>query len=310
MSFLTKLSNSNFRTSRHLKITAATLLIGALLVTNLWLILTPPMNATTPLSGESAPPSPQREERSPSPEAVRQSDFQAIVPLAEEDHLPDYVVKPSPRPVTAPSKSSTVKQAAANSCSTSSVAGLSKQIIAQSRCIDPNAFVRVPERPNLVKRAGVFLYMAAPARDRLLSALDANRKKTLVVTSALRTVAQQYLLSSWGSNHRCGIELAALPGKSNHESGLALDISHPETFRSALEAHGFAWLGAKDRVHFDYRGKGAVARNAIDVMAFQQLWNKNHPEDRISENGRYTSQTERRLMKSPASGFALNPQCK
>lgn len=237
------------------------------------------------------------------------SDFQEVVPVPEEDYLPDRVVKHRPKPVASARSSLSVKDAAARSCSTSSVEGLSKQIIAQSRCIDPDAFVRIPDRSNLKRRSGVFLYLTAPARSNFLAALDASPQQTVVVNSALRTLAQQYLLSRWGKDKRCGIQLAASPGKSNHESGLALDISHPEKFRSTLEAHGFKWLGAKDPVHFDYVGNGAVARNAVDVMAFQQLWNRNHRDDPIRANGRYTAQTERRLVRSPVSGFPKGAHC-
>ncbi len=202
-----------------------------------------------------------------------------------------------------------VQDAAARSCSTSSVDGLSRQIIGQSRCIDPRAFVAVPRRPNLTTKSNVFLYLDASARDHLVKALDANRKKTMTVNSALRTVAQQYLLRRWSLRKRCGIELATPPGDSNHESGLALDIAEASAWRSALEAQEFRWLGSIDRVHFDYKGPDASSRASVDVKAFQQLWNRNHPDDKIAESGRYTPATEERLEKSPAKGFSRGPQC-
>lgn len=203
----------------------------------------------------------------------------------------------------------TVQQAAAKSCSTSSVDGLSRQIVRQSRCIDPNAFVAVPAQPNLETDAHVFLYMERSARDQLVRVLAAHRDQTMTVHSALRTVAQQYLLRSWATSKRCGIQLATLPGESNHETGLALDISQPQKWRAALEASGFTWLGAKDRVHFDYRGRGASSRTGVDVMAFQQLWNRNHPEDPISATGRYNAATEVRLKSAPSAGFPVGAGC-
>lgn len=204
----------------------------------------------------------------------------------------------------------TVQDAAARTCSTASVDALSGQIIRQARCIDPKAFVPVPPRPNLVTAKNVFLYMDAAAKDHLLRALDANKKKTMNVNSALRTVAQQYLLYRWAQRKRCGIELASAPGESNHETGLALDISEPGTWRTALEKENFRWLGNIDKVHFDYVGTDAASRSSVDVKAFQQLWNKNHPEDLISESGRYRPETEERLEKSPTAGFPLGPSCK
>ncbi|MFO0547363.1 MAG: M15 family metallopeptidase [Polyangiaceae bacterium] len=207
------------------------------------------------------------------------------------------------------SRNETVLQAASRTCSTSSVDGLSRQIIAQSRCIDPDAYVPVPSRPNLAKSGHVNLFLDAAARDRLLAVLDASPKRTMTVNSALRTVAQQYLLFRWGANHKCGIQLAANPGESNHETGLALDIAEAPKWRAALEAQGFHWLGEIDRVHFDYAGPTASSRRNIDVMAFQQLWNRNHPDDTIAANGRYSAETEERLKKSPADGFATGPSC-
>lgn len=293
------------------------LILGILLAGNLWLVL----HSSASGSSDSHAPTAQGHHEAAEPDPIASNhrpgsaaggggtDFAVRIPVSEAEYVPDHRDQRRAKPRTVPSRPSTVKDAAARSCSTSSVEGLSKQIIAQSRCINPDAFVGVPDRPNLTKKPGVFLYLTAPARRHLLAALDAVPDRTLIVNSALRTLAQQYLLSRWGRDHRCGVQLAASPGTSNHESGLALDISHPEEFRSILEAHGFRWLGKKDRVHFDYAGAGAVAHNAVDVLAFQQLWNRNHPEDPIFANGRYTAQTERRLVKSPAAGFSKGAHC-
>lgn len=217
--------------------------------------------------------------------------------------------KPTPPKPEERRRFRTVHQASDRSCSTSSVDGLSRQIIAQARCIDADAFAPVPARPNLVAGSHVFLHLQKAARDRLLRVLDAHPDRTMTVNSALRTVAQQYLLSRWGKNKRCGVQLATLPGESNHETGLALDIAEASQWRSALEAQGFRWLGPIDKVHFDYQGGGAAPRENLDVMAFQQLWNRNHPEDTIAESGHYSSATEQRLKKSPPAGFAIEPRC-
>ncbi|MFT3770217.1 MAG: M15 family metallopeptidase [Minicystis sp.] len=211
--------------------------------------------------------------------------------------------KPSER------KSGTVEWVAKRACTTAPIEGLSRQIIAEARCLDANAFARVPARKNLESAGHVFLYLDAPARDHLLRVLDANPKRVMKVHSALRTVAQQYLLSRWATEKRCGIQLATRPGESNHETGLALDVSGHATWRAALEREGFRWLGAIDRVHFDFVGPGAVHHDGLDVRAFQRLWNRNHPGDTISETGRYDVPTELRLKKSPAGGFPLGARC-
>jgi hypothetical protein len=218
--------------------------------------------------------------------------------------------EPHPSKPAAPKHFDTVQHAAIDSCTTASVDGLSRQIIAQARCIRPNAFVPLPSRPNLVIAPQVFPYLELEARDHLLKAIDARPKQKMTINSALRTVAQQYLVWRWSATKRCGVPLATPPGQSNHEVGVALDIAEAASWRPALEAQDFKWLGASDRVHFDYKSSSSAGRVATDVLAFQKLWNKNHPTDKIAEDGRYSPATEQRLKQAPADGFALGPSCK
>jgi len=204
---------------------------------------------------------------------------------------------------------STVAQAASNTCTTASIKGLSAQIIAEGRCIEPDAFTELPELSNLSVGSAVFPYLEKPARDRLVTALKSRSSTPFVVNSALRTVAQQYLLYNWYQNGRCGISLAAKPGNSNHETGLALDVDNYSTWRSTLEANGFRWFGSSDRWHFDYVGSGAKSYKGLDIKAFQRLWNRNNPNDKISEDGVWGPNTEARMRKAPADGFPIGPQC-
>lgn len=203
----------------------------------------------------------------------------------------------------------TVLSAAGSSCSTSSVKGLSQQIIAEARCIDGNSFISVPDLGNVSFGSAVFPYLEKPARDKLVAALNANPGKSLTINSALRTVAQQYLLYRWYQTGRCSISLAAKPGSSNHETGLALDVSQYSTWKPILTNYGFKWLGSSDPVHFDYVGAGAVNLKGLDVKAFQRLWNRNNPSDKISEDGGWGPQTEARMKKAPAGGFAIGATC-
>jgi hypothetical protein len=202
-----------------------------------------------------------------------------------------------------------VQQAAVDSCTTASVDGLSRQIIAQARCLKPNAFVPLPSRPNLVIASQVFPYLELEARDHLLKAVDARPKLKMTVNSALRTLAQQYLVWRWSASKRCGVPLATPPGESNHEVGVALDIAEAGSWRPLLEAQDFKWLGASDRVHFDYKGSAATPGSSTDVLAFQKLWNRNHPTDKINEDGRYSPNVEQRLKQAPPDGFKLGPSC-
>ena len=249
----------------------------------------------------------------PSPPPPSAAAAPSAAPSDASDAVMDYESddgEPHPSKPAAPKHFDTVQHAAIDSCTTASVDGLSRQIIAQARCIRPNAFVPLPSRPNLVIAPQVFPYLELEARDHLLKAIDARPKQKMTINSALRTVAQQYLVWRWSATKRCGVPLATPPGQSNHEVGVALDIAEAASWRPALEAQDFKWLGASDRVHFDYKSSSSAGRVATDVLAFQKLWNKNHPTDKIAEDGRYSPATEQRLKQAPADGFALGPSCK
>jgi hypothetical protein len=62
-----------------------------------------------------------------------------------------------------------------------------------------------------------------------------------------------------------------------------------------------------DPVHFDHLSSPDI--RGRDVLAFQRLWNRSHPSDRIAADGIYGPQTESRLRQSPATGFATGPTC-
>ena len=248
-----------------------------------------------PEAGESDVPSLQKNEKA-----------ESLAPGFEDegnDEEPGTIKKAPPKHFA------TVALAAAGSCSTESVDGLSRQIIEQARCIKPNDFVALPKRRNLLMAEHVYPYLEVGARDHLLKALDAHSGETMTINSCLRTVAQQYLVSHWAVSRTCGVQLATPPGESNHEIGTALDIAEAGKWRPALEAQDFKWLGASDRVHFDYKGVGGAAHTATDVLAFQKLWNRNHRDDAIPENGQYNSATEQRLKKAPPGGFPLGASC-
>jgi MYXO-CTERM domain-containing protein len=203
----------------------------------------------------------------------------------------------------------TVAEAVNGGCSTGSVKGLSLQIIAQSNCIEPGAFSAVPDLPNATFGDNVFAFLEEPARDAFVEAVESRPDLSITINSMLRTVAQQYLLYQWDQNGQCDIQIAAAPGNSNHETGLAFDTSQYSAWRTTLESHGFAWYGSGDVVHFDYAGPGAVSYKGMDVLAFQMLWNQNHPDDLIDEDGEWGPQTASRMASSPADGFPRPVMC-
>ncbi len=68
-------------------------------------------------------------------------------------------------------------------------------------------------------------------------------------------------------------------------------------------------MAPRNVVHFTYVGSGSTNLKGKDVLAFQKLWNLNHPNDKIDEDGSFGTQTDARIGKAPADGFATGPSC-
>ena len=199
----------------------------------------------------------------------------------------------------------TVGSTVSTSCSTAVVIGLSKQIADEVSCLNPAALTRFTPGGRITFTGNAVLpYLGAPAKAGLMTASSAA---SIQINSAYRTVAQQYLIYRWYQQGRCGIDIAARPGRSNHQSGRALDIASAGSKVSAMRRGGWSWAGSSDPVHFDHRGSADI--RGQDVLAFQRLWNRNHPSDRIAEDGDYGPDTETRLKQAPATGFAQGASC-
>jgi hypothetical protein len=193
-------------------------------------------------------------------------------------------------------------------CATSTVLALSIQIAQEVDCIQPGQLVAFEESATIeFAGSAVLPYVSAQARDALLAAAATGGGDVVQVTSAFRTVVQQYLLRRWFELGRCGITAAAQPGSSNHESGRALDISNYNTWITRFEAKGWAHDVPGDPVHFDHLTSPDI--RGADVLAFQRLWNKNAPDDPIDEDGSYGTQTAERIKKAPAEGFGIGASC-
>ena len=215
-----------------------------------------------------------------------------------------YAISSTSSAKPTPKTTGTVEEAIARGgCASHPVVGLSQQILDElARCVRPGLLVRVPSG-GAISTAADHPYLEKPAADALARALSKRPGKTISVSSMYRTIAQQYFLYRRSS---C-FDAVASPGRSNHETGIAIDVSDPDnsTWRAALQGAGFTWLGSKDRFHFDYRGAGSQDLRGDDVKAFQRLWNRNHPEDKIGEDGAWGPDTESRMKKSPAAGFPV-----
>lgn len=193
-------------------------------------------------------------------------------------------------------------------CSTAVVLGLSQQIVAEVECMAPGMLASFSDGGGIVFAGGALLpLVSVDGLEDLLAAVDASTDD-LRITSAYRTVAQQFLLQRWFAAGRCGLSAVATPGNSNHESGRALDIDNHEVWASQLP--DFGWQQTvlpADPVHFEHLAS-ADARG-MDVLSFQRLWNRNRPDDPIDEDGDYGPETEARIELSPSGGFAIGPDC-
>ena len=199
----------------------------------------------------------------------------------------------------------TVSGAVSSGCSTAVVLGLSRQIADQIACDHPGGMVAVPPNKNLIlSSSAALLYLEPDAADDLVAEAVNH---TVRINSAMRTLAQQYLLVQWFNNGTCGIAAVARVGHSNHESGRAIDVANYSSLISSMSANGWDHDVPGDVVHFDHNASDDI-RNR-DVFAFQELWNANNPADKIAVDGAYGPQTEARLKKSPTTGFAKGASC-
>lgn len=195
--------------------------------------------------------------------------------------------------------------AASTACTTAAIRGLSDQIVDEMNCIRSGLMTNVTGY-NVSLGGAALPYMQNAAAAALNRATSGRSR--LSINSTLRTVAQQWILYNWYQTGRCGVSLAAKPGTSNHEDGLAFDTSEYASWKSTLASYNYQWLGSSDPVHFDFAGMGGL--DPKGVLAFQRLWNHNNPADRIGEDGAYGPQTEARIKKSPRLGFAMGATCK
>lgn len=200
-------------------------------------------------------------------------------------------------------------------CSTAPLRALDEQIATELACLAPDTMKRIDTIPGLSLGGGARTFLQADTADALRKV--AGRVGHISINSGWRSVAQQHVLKSWEGS--CGIGVAASPGQSNHQSGIALDIDNWDSaaMRSALRAEGFSWYcdyrnggrasGCNDAVHFDFFSGDDL--RPLAVLAFQKLWNRNNPSDRIGEDGSWGPQTAARVSRSPLAGFARVATC-
>jgi hypothetical protein len=222
-----------------------------------------------------------------------------------EDDEEDFVEQPESAPVEdgKGDANRTVGDYIGNSCTTNVVLPLAKQVMDRMVCLAPDALRKVEAGSHIaIVGSAVIPYLETGAHDDLMAA--ATEAGQVRITSGMRTLPQQVLIHNWFERGRCGITAAARPGRSNHETARALDLDNWSAVRGAMGRHGFAHPMPKDPVHFDHLD--SPDSRGLDVLAFQQLWNDNHPEDLIDEDGDYGTSTAQRVGLSPAKGFTVS----
>ena len=199
-----------------------------------------------------------------------------------------------------------VDDAVTRVCTTSVVAPLAEQLIEELECMRPGTTARIDGLPGVTLAKGTRPYLQGAAAQALATAA---RSTAITLNSGLRTLPQQFLLYQWYRRGLCKnvVRLAARPGRSNHESGVALDVGNHAAARTALRNQGYTWFGSRDPVHFDY--KAGTDLRGLSVRAFQRLWNLNNPGDTIAVDGDYGPQTESAMKRSPVNGFATGSTC-
>ena len=165
-------------------------------------------------------------------------------------------------------------------CSTGQVKQLSLQVIAEmNRLIEGGVLVSIDDLDVSGNSDTVNLFLQPKAKEALAHAIQ-KRGATLRINSCFRTVVQQHILFSWQGSS-C-VSIAAQPGKSNHEDGFAIDTPDFDQWRNALQDNEWDWFGPGDDVHFTYVGGGVRDDiGFIGVKAFQTLWNRHNPQDKI-----------------------------
>jgi hypothetical protein len=137
----------------------------------------------------------------------------------------------------------------------------------------------------------VHLYLQPGAAKSLLSIVKDTRVE---VSTAYRTLAQQFILKKNLSTK------VAPVGKSDHGSGLSLDIPDYATVKAKFIKAGWRQPYADDLLHFDYPG---VDCRSQTVLTFQKLWNSNTKTSKLVEDGDCGPKVLNALANSPSQGF-------
>jgi hypothetical protein len=183
--------------------------------------------------------------------------------------------------------------------------GLSRQLVDEINCIQPGVLVPFELRQEvgyLYTTRTIPLFLRPEVKAAAEGAARANNDY-LTFRSAYRDVAMQYYDWRWGQIYSFA---AARPGSSRHQGGQAIDVEYHAFWRPKLLAYGWTWpYGDADQPHFEWVQNSTPDLMVESVRAFQRLWNRNNPNDLISEDGSWGPQSEARMQQSHAEGFTF-----
>jgi hypothetical protein len=187
-------------------------------------------------------------------------------------------------------------------CDTGLARGLSLELIAKlNRMVKTPLLVEVKHPLIDTSNPAVNPYLQPEAAAALIRAVE-RRNQKMIINSCLRTTVQQHILKRQCSRGWCGIPACAPPGKSNHESGKAIDIEDSHDWCDYLEDAGWDKLGSWDDMHFDFwNGRSDIAK--LQISAFQQLWNTHNPKYQLAVDGGYGAVTASKIDLSPIAGW-------
>ncbi len=199
----------------------------------------------------------------------------------------------------------TIAEVAAVRCDTPPelVDGLSRQLVEAINCIRPGTLADIPLGGDIrLLREGRPAYVDTRGLDALLDAANAGDRQ-MVIRWSYRDVALQHLFWLQDDFRNCAV--AAPAGLSNHQNGLAVDLNDHQYWEPRMRAQGWENNLPNDRVHFDYSGAEDIGLGALSLLAFQHIWNRNHPDDPLALTAELDGATYDALSEAPIEGFEL-----
>ena len=187
-------------------------------------------------------------------------------------------------------------------CETSVVLGLTKQIASELGSMGIS-FSSIAGHQSINCKGGCSGFIQESALNSLIS-ITTSANRTITLSSAWRSTAQQYLLYQWKAQAKCGqTNPVFIPGTSNHEGGIAIDVPSYNDWISLLTNNGWNYpMPDTDRVHFEYGNKAAFYAKQ-NLIAFQRLWNRYNPNDTIAEDGVFGNDTAKAFDNAPCNGW-------